>query len=508
MKYQDMTVQHMDLGLYAGDIAITLPPIAVKPRLEWRGAPIDRETFRIALAFLKWTHDEHKVEGQARFFYNQTSHKWRPVALPQYIWSAGHTREVEENNETKEKIISELLNAGFGEAGTIHHHSGMGAFQSSGDKTDELSRHGFHVTVGHMHGDIADFHARATFKKINYEMEDGMLNVAEWLPGLRTRTVNRKMLSFNPLINGFWLDLKNLPEFPEDWKKLLVERPEVKTVTTYTSRGGVRTSYTSTADRSYQLKEAHKNDTPIYEDTLYVIWLRGPQTGLTITKKAFTNETHTNETRRSQLAAPKKEHTTHSSVEPSKSEEKEAVKPKTDWTAEELKNIHMMTNEQFDDYLAGLKSAGLLASSDSVMSVRDMVVTALVDMRDRQIPDELDAEDLEELCSDIQRLSSWLIRKVALMSRNMIGTTLPPERDVQELLCQWMADFARMCADMTKEEWEASVDACTIVDTKDSFDFYELMCVGLDEAAALGHVDDIYNNDGTVVSSARFPQNR
>jgi hypothetical protein len=504
MKYQDKTVQHMDLGLYAGDIAVILPPIPpipTKPRLEWRGAPIDRETFRIALAFLKWTHDEHKVEGQARFFYNQDTHEWRAVALPQYIWSAGHTREVEENNETKEKIISELLKAGFGEAGTIHHHSGMGAFQSSGDKQDELSRHGFHVTVGHMHGELADFHARATFKKINYEMEEGMMNVAQWLPGLRTRTVNRTLKTFNPLVNEFWLSLNDLPEFPEDWKELLVERPAVVTSVT-------NSSYKRPADRWAELRESHKDDTPVYEDTLYIVWLRGAQTALKITAKPFTNETVTRSN--SRLA---KEHETHRSVhrpaiEPPKSEEKEETKPKTEWTAEELKNIHMMTQEQFDDYLAGLKHAGLLASSDAVMSVRDMVVNALVEMRDRHLPDELDAEDLEEFCADLQRLSSWMIRKVSMFSENMRGTTLPKTRDIQELMCQWIADFARVCADMSVEEWDASVDACTVVDTKDSFDFYELMCEGLAEAAALGHVDDIYNKDGTIVSSTRFPTNR
>ena len=223
-------VEHQDLGLYSGDINITPPPMAADPVLNWHGAPIDRNTFRMVLAFLKWTHDAHKCEGQARFWYNPETLEWRPVVLPQEKWGPSHTREVEEENDVKEAIITKLFADGFGEAATIHHHSSMGAFQSGGDKEDELSRSGFHVTVGHMSSDTADFHARATFKKINYEEEKGMMRCAEWLPGLRTKkTLKDNYTAIQSEIADFWLDLKNLPEFPAVWKTYVVEKPVTAT---------------------------------------------------------------------------------------------------------------------------------------------------------------------------------------------------------------------------------------------------------------------------------------
>ncbi|MHC4620670.1 MAG: hypothetical protein ACYTEQ_23220 [Planctomycetota bacterium] len=270
MMYNQQAVQHMDLGLYAGEIAVNVPKMPIKPRLRWKGAPIDRETFRIMLAFLKWTHDTHSVEGQGRFFYNDITARWRPVVLPQYIWSAGHTREVEDDSLEKEQVLAELSKDGFGEAGTIHHHSRMSAFASHGDQQDEIARHGFHVTVGHMSADIADFHARATFKKICYTMEDGMMNVADWLPGLRTRTTKTRLTGpFNPLVNRFWLSLNDLPEFPEDWKALLVEKPKTITSvasTTQTTKYGTTTTYGASAMTLN--REKHRGEKPIWEDKL------------------------------------------------------------------------------------------------------------------------------------------------------------------------------------------------------------------------------------------------
>jgi len=94
LLYNKTLIKKQNLGLYSGDIAIIPDKLNGTPKLHWAGSIIDIDQFRIALAFLKWTHDTHHVEGQIRLFYNEFTREWKAVALPQYIWSAGHTREV------------------------------------------------------------------------------------------------------------------------------------------------------------------------------------------------------------------------------------------------------------------------------------------------------------------------------------------------------------------------------------------------------------------------------
>lgn len=224
---QAMLIEKQNLGLYSGDIPVVPTIMKDEPRLDWSGAPIDHEEFRKALAFLKWSHDTHHVEAQIRLYYNQWTCKWRTAVFPQYIISAGHTREVEDDNERKNKIIDALLADGFEEAGTGHHHSGMGAFQSGDDRLDELKRNGFHFTVGRMSDNIADFHCRATLKKVNYTADHDMINPHQWLPGLGD--FKNAMAE----IKKFWLDLTpaSLPAFPEEWKELMIKRVEENTTT-------------------------------------------------------------------------------------------------------------------------------------------------------------------------------------------------------------------------------------------------------------------------------------
>jgi hypothetical protein len=481
----------MDLGLYTGDIAVAVPNMAVPPRLYWTGAPIDRTTFRTALAFLKWTHDRHQVEGQARFFYNVDTHKWLPVVLPQYIWSAGHTREVEENNETKEAILEKLFTAGYGEAGTIHHHSGMGAFQSGGDKTDELSRHGFHVTVGHMHGDLADFHARATFKKINYEQEKNMMIVAQWLPGLRTRTIGGKYIQFNPMVNQYWLSLKDLPDFPEEWKDLLVPKPETSVVTIH---HGNRTTYTRQPSCSDRIKAKHKGEPPVYIDKLYVVWLRDPKDKLVIRARLPDSE-------KARAIAKKEEVKLIEPAKETKAEKKEAPEDIV-WTTTEMRAMRNMTNEQFEIYLAGLQAAGAIVSD--LDDAEDQLISAisrdLMEFRDTVIPDGINARDLEELCGELQSMSARMIRYISTSTMYKRGVTMPDDTEYMQMIALWLSMFSKTMSEVSTEEWTAAAEVCKTASAVNAkYDFYDLMCKALDEAMALGLVDEVYDKKGVTI---------
>ncbi len=486
--YEKTLIEKQDLGLYSGDIATFPDKLDGHPKLNWSGSIIDITQFRIALAFLKWTHEEHKVEGQIRLFYNEFTREWKTVALPQYIWSAGHTREVEEDNPIKSKIIDELLNAGFGQAGTGHHHSNMGAFQSGGDKEDELGQAGFHFTVGHMSKDVADFHCRATFRKINYDPAHNMLNPNQWVPGLHNHYVQDEEKE----IFALWLDLKNLPAFPEIWKTYLVEKPKPAVI---------QSPWSNRYNRSTKTSKTTYSTAPIFRDKFFCIYPKPHTVNLgafhrfhIIPKTPSTSQTAAAITTTIDTK-PLKPKLTQAELNQQHLEELESK------TQNELLDKLKRINEEFNDVCLKLRAELSPSTNSNTPSgrVNARLQECLVEFRDSHIPDSYSGKEISDICGILQEMSTAIINEIQITidtySRHI--TWHSPE-ELENLLITWgTALFDQILIEATPNELAAIHEEC-LHEPYTNIDFYETMCVGLKRAAFQGTVDPIYETDGSL----------
>lgn len=510
-------IEHVPEGLYSGDINVNPPAIEKPPVIKWNGAPIDRHTFRVALAFLKHTHDVHQCEGQARFWYNPETFEWRAVALPQEKHGAAHTREVEKESDIKEAIMVKLMEDGFGEAGTIHHHSGMGAFQSGGDKTDELSRSGFHVTVGQMGSKVADFHARATFKGINYEQEKGMVNVADWLPGLRTKNDGGKHAPLNKEIAHFWCSLEDLPEYPKVWESYVVE-PEVPTYQAPTNNWNQYNGYgghygahhgghygehyrgrvagaVRNPSASAKNKEVHKHDIPVYEDKTYIVWLRR------YTPRFRINVRLPKAQRDAIEASTQEENTLHLINETSGEAVEHSVPESTGtlFTAQEIRIINQMSTKDCEEYIDQLRDEDRLGESGDMERVEERLKDKLAHLRSTYMGDNITAGWLEYAFEELGHFSSKLIHTVDQFDVSDTDEDgLESGMTSRELVLTWASLLVSALYDMDQREWDE-----ISLNSNHDMGLYKLMCNGLTEQADACFLEDIYDEDGTVLEIFR-----
>ena len=478
---KNLLIEKQDLGLYSGDIQIVAPETKT-PKLAWGGTCIDRNTFRQALAFLKWTHDTHKVEGQARFFYNEDTGAWQTVVLPQYIWSSGHTREVEQDNEIKEKTLAKLSLAGFGEAGTIHHHSGMGAFQSGGDLDDELSRHGFHVTVGLMNSPVADFHARATFKGIHYEAENGMINISQWIPGLRSKRTPGSYIShpLEPEGAKFWLDLKELPTFPEEWKKHLVPRPVESTASQHGTSSRTHQHWQSNTTKIESPSEAinrkHRGEIPLFKDKRVTVWttVYNPRSRLKITNRE--------------------------PEESKKLAKTTANSPVTDnpprLTVGELRELRGLSPDAFDRRIEELCENEQIDNSQVHIKLKETFAETLAEFRTEHFEEDITAIELKHEFAELQAFSSQFLRTLKIVAD--ADKAQLSQESIRDLTLSWMHLLTDKLMDLHPEEWDSVFSLASTQQNAEAFDFYELMCTGLSDGVDFGFFEDIYMLDGTM----------
>ncbi|MHC4620669.1 MAG: hypothetical protein ACYTEQ_23215 [Planctomycetota bacterium] len=169
-----------------------------------------------------------------------------------------------------------------------------------------------------------------------------------------------------------------------------------------------------------------------------------------------------------------------------------------------------MTKEQFDDYLDGLKRARAVKEPEGsvhLQSAIEAIKAELVEFRDRNLPDEVNCFGVEECMDDLQSLSSWLIRKVGLVARNLKSlNAFVSEDDMRELYCLWLGNFGRMVSDFTQSEWKACEEA-NQPHADVQLKFKDLLLEGLEESVALGIVDDVYDERGVVVSNFNHRRN-
>lgn len=195
-------------GKWFGDIVAVIPETpSDKLRLDWTGSQIPIHLFRQIISFFKWTYDEYNCESQVRLYYNPQKDAWKAIAMPQFI-TKGLSSDEDDSDDEFNKLKLKMDEEGYGHAGSGHHHCGAVAFQSATDFKDEIGTEGFHFTVGNMDGDKGSFHCRCVVRKVNYD------NVGKE--------------DFVPYVDDqVSLSLKNLPEFPEEWRGRMKKKPMI-----------------------------------------------------------------------------------------------------------------------------------------------------------------------------------------------------------------------------------------------------------------------------------------
>lgn len=226
---QGYPVKVQSLDHYTGPIRTILNQVPEDQQvLHWKKAKIPFGTWLQIVAFMKWSYDDTKAEAQLRLFYNEETDEWKPVVYPQYKGTGLYTEEAKEH-ELRDVALAEVpVSEGWTEAGTVHHHCTISAFQSATDLKDEIEKNGLHITLGYMNKtDFYDFHARATFRKICYDVE-----ISEWiddmgggLPALTQAITNPTEL------------------FPEEWQERLIEKPKAPVRSSGTSTGKYKNRY-------------------------------------------------------------------------------------------------------------------------------------------------------------------------------------------------------------------------------------------------------------------------
>jgi hypothetical protein len=204
--------------------------------LDWSGPPIPPEVWGQILSFFQWSYDLTHSEAQARLFINPRTRTWVGWVFPQERSLGMQTVEIdgEEKNRQRSALpgAAELI-----PLGTVHHHCSMGAFQSSGDRHDEKTQDGLHITIGSLDREAYDIHARFSLAGFFFDKLD--LSVF-WNIGDAVKALIPKSLWDQ--VARFQMCRKANGSFPEIWKLNLV-RIEPLPVLRSATEGGPAHSY-------------------------------------------------------------------------------------------------------------------------------------------------------------------------------------------------------------------------------------------------------------------------
>lgn len=193
-------------------------------QFKWEGPTIPEEEWQQMLAFFQWSYDTTKSETQVRLYVNKVTRTWRIWAYPQEAKTGMSAFEID-NDKAKEQRAQFNPTEGWLYFGTVHHHCGCNAFQSSVDENNEKGQDGLHITVGNMDAKRYSIHDRFYLcgSRIDHDLSwfwdigDVMATIPEWAVRLlpdntRDRVARGQMCEKAP--DG--------TTFPEVWKENLV----------------------------------------------------------------------------------------------------------------------------------------------------------------------------------------------------------------------------------------------------------------------------------------------
>ncbi len=214
---KDEVFERYDDALFKGYVRTRPQVTKMDPYLSYVGPKISMESWKQILGFFDWAYKEHKVEAQVRLYLNQKQGTWRAWAFPQE-GEAAATTEVAEACDVECKKTELYSAKGWIEAGTVHSHAAMSAFQSGTDKSNEDTKQGIHITVGKLDERVYDLHGRLTFRGIFYNVD-----WSDWFqlpPGLE----GLPAALHSTVMQYFLTEHVTETAFPDAWKENLKKK--------------------------------------------------------------------------------------------------------------------------------------------------------------------------------------------------------------------------------------------------------------------------------------------
>jgi len=213
----DEVFEEYDDPLFKGYVRTRPQVTKMAPYLSYVGPKPPMESWKQILAFFDWAYKENKVEAQVRLYLNQKQGTWRAWAFPQEGEAAATTEVAEACDVECRK--TELYSAkGWIEAGTVHSHADMSAFQSGMDKSNEDTKQGIHIAIGKLGERLHDLHGRLTFRGIFYNVD-----WSDWFqlpPGLE----GLPAALHGTVMQYFLTEHVTEAAFPEPWKENLKKK--------------------------------------------------------------------------------------------------------------------------------------------------------------------------------------------------------------------------------------------------------------------------------------------
>lgn len=205
---------------------------STKATFKWEGPKINPLVWAQVLAFFKWTQDTYHSESQVRLYVNHKTREWAAWAFPQEARTSMTAKELD-TPATKEQRAKFSDSEGWIYFGTVHHHCGSSAFQSSVDEENEKAQDGLHITMGKLYDKQYDMHCRLYISghrfdpKMNWfwDTDDFFSPIPNEMQvflvdGVEDKIARRLMCIPPP---------KEL-EFPEVWKENVIEiKPVITT---------------------------------------------------------------------------------------------------------------------------------------------------------------------------------------------------------------------------------------------------------------------------------------
>jgi hypothetical protein len=260
--------KHADLGgLFEGYIPSGETIDESLPTMTWKGGKIPFAMWQQMSAFFRHTFETKRSESQLRLFYHESMQQWRTGPLPQRFPSGMTTKELSDH-PLYESTKAVLMEGGYAQWGTAHHHCEAGAFQSGTDTKDEETTMGLHLTLGDMGKNMHSFHARVVVIVPGTLGPDGKVakpatsvqyaaDILDWfempepLPGWLPLDIQRGALMHA-------LCLPSEAPFPDEWKTMLIDPPPV-VATPHRFGQGARDSWLN-APQSYKPHSRHDDD--------------------------------------------------------------------------------------------------------------------------------------------------------------------------------------------------------------------------------------------------------
>jgi hypothetical protein len=215
--HKDELFERYDDALFKGYVRTRPQVTKMDPYLSYVGPKIPMESWKQILGFFDWAYKEHKVEAQVRLYLNQKQGTWRAWAFPQE-GEAAATMEIAEACDVECKKTELYSAKGWIEAGTVHSHAAMSAFQSGTDKSNEDTKQGIHITVGKLDERVYDRHGRLTFRGIFYNVD-----WSDWFqlpPGLEGLPAPL----YSTVMQYFLTQHVTETAFPDTWKENLKKK--------------------------------------------------------------------------------------------------------------------------------------------------------------------------------------------------------------------------------------------------------------------------------------------